>query len=73
MKPILEELQEKYRGKADIVIVDVYRYRKIASQYGIRAIPTHIFFDESGKEIWRHEGFPSKEEIVKKFDEMGVN
>lgn len=73
MKPILEELQEKYRGKADIVIVDVYRYRKIASQYGIRAIPTQIFFDESGKEIWRHEGFLSKEEIVKKLDEMGVN
>jgi len=72
MKPILEELKDEYRGKANILVIDIYKYRNIASEYGVRAIPTQIFFNENGKEVWRHEGFISKEEIMKKIEEMEV-
>jgi thioredoxin 1 len=72
MKPIVEELQNEYRGRANILLIEIYDYRKLAAQYGVRAIPTQIFFDAEGKETWRHEGFLSKEEIVKQLDELGV-
>ena len=72
MKPIVEELQDEYRGRANILLIEIYDYRKLAAQYGVRAIPTQIFFDAEGKETWRHEGFLSKEEIVKQLDELGV-
>lgn len=72
MKPILDELSNEYSGRANILIIDIYKYRQIAAEYGIRAIPTQVLFDESGKEVWRHEGFISKEEIVKKLEELGA-
>ena len=44
-----------------------------AEKYGIQSIPTQIFFDASGKERFRHEGFFSKEEILAKWKELGVD
>jgi thioredoxin 1 len=38
----------------------------------IRLIPTQIFFDSKNKEVFRHEGFMDKEQIMKVFDKMGV-
>ena len=35
-------------------------------------IPTLIFIDANGKEVFRHEGFMPKEDIVAKLKEMGV-
>ncbi|HUT66398.1 MAG TPA: thioredoxin domain-containing protein [Spirochaetota bacterium] len=72
MKPILEELKGVYKGKALVLVIDIYKNRGIATEYGIRVIPTQIFFDEKGVEFWRHEGFLSKEEIVKKLEGIGI-
>ena len=72
MKPILEELKGVYKGKAHVLVIDIYKNRGIAAEYGIRVIPTQIFFDEKGVEFWRHEGFLSKEEIVKKLEGIGI-
>jgi len=72
MKPILDEVKKEYEGKAIVEVIDVYENRDETMKYGIRAIPTQIFFDASGKEVFRHEGYFSKEEIVAKFVEMGV-
>ena len=44
-----------------------------AKEYGISIIPTQIFFDASGKELFRHEGFFSKEDILGKWKEFGIN
>jgi hypothetical protein len=41
--------------------------------YRIKLIPTQVFFDASGKELWRHEGFISKEDILAKWKELGVS
>jgi thioredoxin 1 len=72
MAPILVELEKEYRGRAAIVFLDVWKDAAPAKRFGIRAIPTQIFFNEKGEEISRHEGFFSKEEIVAKLTEMGV-
>ncbi len=72
MKPIFEELQKEYGDKANIIILEIAEYRQIANRYNVRIIPTQIFFDKQGNVFWRHEGFLSKEEIVKKLKEMGM-
>jgi len=72
MKPILEELAAEYKGKASILIIEIDEYRALTRRYSIRLIPTQIFFDAQRKEVYRHEGFMSKESIKEKFEEMGV-
>ncbi|MFH1335791.1 MAG: thioredoxin domain-containing protein [Candidatus Zixiibacteriota bacterium] len=72
MKPILDELKTEYEGKAVVRIIDLRDEPKEASRYGIRLIPTQIFFDAEGKEVFRHEGFMDKQSIKAKFAEMGV-
>jgi thioredoxin 1 len=72
MAPILEELKREYSGVADIEVIDLRHDSRAAREYRIRVIPTQVFFDTQGKEVWRHEGFMSKEAIKAKFKEMGV-
>ena len=72
MTPILEKLEKEYAGRAAVVFFDVWKDRAPATRFGIRAIPTQIFFDKDGKEVYRHEGFLSEEEIVRRFKDMGV-
>ncbi len=72
MVPVLEKVEKKYQGKAAIIIVDVYKNKEPAKRFRVRAIPTQIFFDKSGKEVHRHEGFMGEAEIDRIFKEMGV-
>lgn len=75
MAPILEELKRDYAGRFDVEFVDVWVKENAvkAEEFGIRAIPTQIFFDASGKELWRHEGYFSKEAILAKWKELGYD
>jgi thioredoxin 1 len=73
MAPILDELKEEYAGRMDVEFIDVWKNRDAGGQYGIQSIPTQIFFDASGKELFRHEGFFAKEDILKKWRELGVD
>lgn len=72
MAPILEELKEAYAGRAKIIFIDVWKNRDEAKKYGIRAIPTQIFFNAKGEEVARHTGFMDKESIVRQLTRMGV-
>ncbi|MCP4354053.1 MAG: thioredoxin fold domain-containing protein [Proteobacteria bacterium] len=73
MAPILEKLGKSYKGKAAIAFIDVWENRAQANKYKIRSIPTQIFFDSSGKEIFRHVGFMSEKAIIRQLSKMGVN
>jgi thioredoxin 1 len=73
MAPILKKLEKKYDGKATIVFIDVWKDRSQARRFKIRAIPTQIFFDKEGKEVFRHVGFMSEDAIVQQLKKMGVD
>lgn len=73
MAPILDKLKKTYDGRAAIVFIDVWQDQSQAKKYGLRAIPTQIFFDENGREVTRHIGFMSEEAIVDQLKKMGVN
>lgn len=72
MAPILTKMEKKYDGKAAIIFIDVWKHREQAKRFGIRAIPTQIFFNKEGKEIYRHVGFMGESAIVKQLKKMGV-
>ena len=72
MAPIIAALEKEYKGRAAIVFIDVWENREQGQRFGIRSIPTQIFFDKGGKEVYRHQGFLSRDEIVTKLEELGV-
>jgi len=72
MAPILEELKKEFAGIFDVEFVDVWKNPQEAEKHGVKIIPTQIFFDPSGKELFRHQGFFSKEDILAKWKDFGV-
>ncbi len=72
MAPILEQLKTNYVGKLEVEFIDVWKNPDAAKQYGIEVIPTQIFYDATGKELFRHIGFFGKEDILTKWKELGV-
>src|SRR5512135_17122 len=73
MAPILKELKTEYAGRMDVEFIDVWKTPDAGKPYKIKLIPTQIFFDASGKERFRHEGFFGKEDILAKWKELGVD
>lgn len=72
MDPIIKELKTELQGKVNVEFIDVATKVEAADQYRIQVIPTQIFFDATGKEVTRHEGFMPKEDILAQLEKMGV-
>ena len=72
MAPILDRLRDKYKDKIDVIFIHVGQEPILASRYGVQSIPVQIFFDKTGKEVFRHTGFFPEEEIEKQLSKMGV-
>lgn len=72
MVPILDALREEYKGQFDVVFIDVWKNPDASKKHGVRLIPTQIFFDANGRELFRHEGFYSREDILDKWKELGI-
>ena len=72
LAPILKDLEAKYKDKLNVLFIHVREKQILAARYGVETIPVQIFFDKSGKEVFRHIGFFPQEEIEKKLTEMGV-
>lgn len=73
MEPVMKELQEEYAGQLQVLVLDVKTNESLVQEYNIRTIPVQIFYDASGKELFRHEGFMSKEDILSKWNELGIS
>jgi len=73
MAPILEELKKEYAGRMNVEFIDVWQNPDAGKQYGIQMIPTQIFYNADGKELFRHVGFFGKEDILGKWKELGVD
>ncbi|HON55937.1 MAG TPA: redoxin domain-containing protein [bacterium] len=64
MQPILKELKEEYKNIVDIIYIDLDKESEKSAYFPIQVIPMQFFFDRQGNEIFRHEGYYSKEEII---------
>lgn len=72
MTPIIADLSKDFAGQLNVVFIDVWKHPGEGKAYGIQVIPTQIFYDASGKERFRHEGFMAKKDILAKWKEIGV-
>ncbi len=74
MQPVMKSVEKKYGGQVKVIFYDVWKpdQKKYAQKYGIKLIPTQVFLDEKGKEIYRHEGFYAEEEIDKLLKSKGL-
>ena len=72
MAPILDELKKEYAGVLEVEFVDVWKNPEDAKPYGVRGIPTQIFYDANGKELKRHMGYISKQGILDEFKKLGI-
>ena len=72
MAPILEELKTEYPAVFVVDFIDVWKNTEASKEYGIKVIPTQIFYDREGEELFRHEGFLGREEILAKWREFGI-
>ena len=74
MQPILKAIDSAYAGKVKVVFIDVMtdQGRPYAQQFGIRAIPTQVFLDKDGREIFRHLGYYPKDSITALLTSKGI-
>ena len=67
--PIVEEIGEEYTGKALVVKVDVDNNPGISGKYGIRNIPTILFF-KNGEIADKQVGAVPKSALVNKLNAL---
>ncbi len=72
MAPILDELKAEFTESFSVEFIDVWKNPDAAQPFGAKVIPTQIFFSADGTELFRHEGFFSREDILAKWRELGI-
>ena len=72
MAPILEELAGTYRGRANVLFIDVREDSDAAKRFGIQMIPTQIYFDAKGKEIKRVIGAADRDDLIQGLTAAGL-
>ncbi|MCX7805558.1 MAG: thioredoxin family protein [Planctomycetota bacterium] len=73
MEGVLARLRQDYSDRLLIEFVDVTVNRSASEQWKIKVIPTQIFLSPDGKELFRHEGFYPKDDIVRKWKDLGYD
>jgi len=71
MAPILDEMRETFAGQFVVRFVDVKKDGAAARAYSVRIIPTQIYLDENGNELFRHQGFFSREDMLAAWAKLG--
>lgn len=69
---MLESTGKKYKDRLRVSFIDIKEEPEKAQEAKIELIPTQIFFNSEGKEVFRHQGFFSEEEIGKVIEEKGL-
>lgn len=67
--PIVEELAKEYNGRLNVGKCDVEECEDIAAEYGIRNIPTLLFF-KGGEVVDKLVGAVSKQKLDEKFQSL---
>lgn len=67
--PIIDELAKEYDGRVNVGKCDVEECEDIAAEYGIRNIPTLLFF-KGGQVVDKLVGAQSKSKLQEKFESL---
>ncbi len=72
MRSVMAKLSSTYKGKLEVIFVDVRKDRDTARRFSVYGIPTQVFLDKDSKEFHRHIGYYSYEEIVPVMRKAGL-
>jgi thioredoxin 1 len=70
MEKILQAVKGRYGSQVDIRLIYVEKDQDLARRYKVMLIPTQVFVDPSGKEVFRHIGLFPQDKLVKKLQEL---
>jgi|UniRef100_A0A7C3Z1S9 thioredoxin 1 len=70
MKQVMADLKASHGDQVEFRMVYLDENKDLFSQYKIVVIPTQVFFDTSGKEVSRHIGALTKEQVLQKLKEL---
>lgn len=73
MTGVLEGLQQKHAQSLNVVMINIGDEQILGARYGVRSVPTQMFFDKAGKEVFRNQGVLDEEELTKEVAKIGVN
>jgi thioredoxin 1 len=73
MQPIMKDIAKTFADRVQVVFYDVWKDPEPARKYKIQLIPTQVFVDQKGNEVFRHVGLFPKEEILELLKKHGIN
>jgi len=70
MEPVLDEIRKSEKPKVNVVFLNIMHPENLSQMkyFGISVVPMQILLDKQGKEFYRHYGFISAEELLRKFN-----
>ncbi len=72
MEKVMEEVRSKYPSEIKVQFLDVLlpANQDMMKYFGVAAIPTQVLLDVSGKEVFRHTGYFSFNDLVNEFQKI---
>lgn len=71
MLGVMEELEDTYPDALQVQFINTKQEPGAFDTYGVRVIPTQIFYDPGGKELYRHTGVMPVAAVVAKWKDLG--
>lgn len=72
MKAVLGGIERRYRGRAQVVQVNVNKEPAVTRQFKVMVIPTLVFFDAHGREVERRYGYQDEVAVARKLHDLGA-
>lgn len=70
MEQVLQQIEPELRGHLDVLRVDTDIYRQEAARWRLRMVPTQLLVNAQGKELWRHEGYITADDLRARISEL---
>ena len=70
MEKVMAALKPVYSSQMEFRMVYADKEKELFQKYKIMLIPTQVFLDASGKEVGRHIGALTKEEVIQKLKDL---
>lgn len=72
MKVVLDGISQRYRGRAQVVQINVNKEPALTRQFKVMVIPTLVYFDARGKEVGRAYGYQDEVKVARKLHDLGA-
>jgi thioredoxin-like negative regulator of GroEL len=67
---IMAEVKEQYPGQFTVRRLYIDEHGPMFRQYRVAFVPTQVFLDAAGQEVFRHEGVFPKEKLLQKLRDL---